>query len=117
MLNDQYEPRTDGEDEVLAVLRREGGRLRPKHIYSEVGTNTGTAQHWIDRLYAAGWIARPRDGVYELAYDPRQMTDEELAEAYLEHALELAPDTVLSHAEDIVDPSGDINPPDELPDE
>lgn len=102
MLNDRYEPRTEGEDDVLDVLRREGGRLRPKHIYAEVGTNTGTAQHWIDRLLAAGWINRPRDGVYELAHDPREMSDEELAEVYIAHAAELtSPEKTIEIADDL----------------
>lgn len=88
MLNDTYEPR-GGEEDVLDVLRAEGGRLRPKHIYEELDVNTGTAQHWIDRLYAAGWIDRPREGVYEIVFDPREFSDEELSVLFVEYAMDL----------------------------
>lgn len=85
--NDSFEPR-DGEDRLIGVLR-ESGRLSPTHIYDEMDVNTGSTHHWLHRLHAAGWVARPKKGLYELQYDPREMTDRELAMVYLDHALEL----------------------------
>lgn len=88
MLNDGFEPRK-GEEDVLGVLKADS-RLAPAHIYDELGVNPGSAQHWLDRLHAAGWVTRPKKGLYELSYDPREMSDEELAQLYLRHAIALS---------------------------
>lgn len=88
MLNDQYEPRIDGENDILELLEKEG-RLRPSDIYEELDINRGSAQHYNDRLLAAGFIGRPKTGLYEFRYDPRKMSDVELAALYIDHAKEL----------------------------
>lgn len=93
MLNDQYEPRGANETAIIDVLA-DTGRNRPSNIYREIGVQRGTAQHWLDRLVAAGWVESPEDGIYDLAYDPREMTDRALAFAYLDHALELDEDAI-----------------------
>ena len=99
MLNDQYEPRTEDEDRILSLLEDEG-RLRPADIYTELGINRGSAQHYNDRLLAAGFIGRPKGGLYEFRFDPRMMSDEELAAVYIDHAIELtSPEHVQSQSQ------------------
>lgn len=88
MLNDQYEPRGEKETEIVDVLA-ETGRNRPANIYREIGVKRGTAQHWLDRLVAAGWVNIPAHGIYELAHDPREMKDEELADLFIARAIQL----------------------------
>lgn len=104
MLNDRYEPTSedDFEDSILDALR-ENGRMRPKHIGEEISTHRGNVNHYLKRLVAAGWLENPHPGLYEFAYDPREMTDTEIALVLLEYAVDkLENDGNDGHAE-IVD--------------
>lgn len=95
-LNDSYEPRGTAEDDILDLLEAEDARLGPRDIYDDLeDVNPGTGQHAIYRLHAAGWINRPRHGLYEFRIDPREASDEELAEMYARHAAELSSSTAV----------------------
>lgn len=98
VINDEYEPRGDGEEEILEFLKEEG-RSRPSHMYDELGLSSGAAQHYLERLLAAGWIERPYEGTYEFVVDPRRMSEEELADLYIERVRELD-ESVVSYRRD-----------------
>lgn len=99
--NHRYEP-SKREIDVLELLK-EQQRYRPADIYEDLGVNAGSAQHWLSHLNAAGWVGKPKRGLYEFRHDPRGMSDEELAEVYLEYALELDP-TLLGDFNDVTTP-------------
>lgn len=98
VINDEYEPRGDGEENILEFLKEEG-RSRPSHMYDELDLSSGAAQHYLERLLAAGWINRPYEGTYEFVADPRGMSDAELADLYIERVQELD-ETVVSYRRD-----------------
>lgn len=89
VLNDRYEPSGKHEDAILAYLEEEG-RLKPTAVAEGVGSKRSAINHSLHRLTAAGWITKPHGhGLYEFAYDPREMDDEAVAAVHLDRALEL----------------------------
>ena len=85
MLNDQYEPSSPYEEEILELLEG-GGWWAPTHVSEEMGVHRGGVNHHLKRLTAAGWLQQPKDGVYEFVCDPRELSDEEIADMHIAHA-------------------------------
>lgn len=93
MLNDSFEP-TGGEEDVLSHLKAER-KARPVDIYNDLDVGETSAQHWIGRLTAAGWITKPKRGIYEYTQDPRELSDEELAVLFVDYAVRELDEDVL----------------------
>lgn len=88
MLNDQYKPTSDNEEEIINALR-DGGRLRPVNIADRTGKTMSANNHYLRRLIAAGWVHEPEEGLYELRHDPREMSLSERVELYEEYVDQL----------------------------
>lgn len=88
MLNDQYKPSSDNEEAILDALK-EGGRLRPINIAERTGKTMSANNHYMRRLIAAGWVKEVEEGLYEIAYDPREMSLDGRQQLYENYADEL----------------------------
>lgn len=77
MVNENYEP-SDGEEEVLNVLKegrgsgRPWGRANPLYIREETGMEKGNVEYYLRQLTTAGWIRKITNGLYEFEEDPRE---------------------------------------------
>lgn len=86
MLNVEYKPSSEYEDDIMRLLEVER-RLTASEIADELDMHTAALNHYLHRLVAAGWIEQPRDrGTYAYVADPRRMSDGQIADTYREYA-------------------------------
>jgi len=74
MVNRDYEPDDEDEEQVLAVMRAEG-RATPLLIREETDIRKEYISRYLDNLRRAGWVRKVTRGLYEFVEDPREGND------------------------------------------
>jgi len=75
MVNRDYTPDNDTEEQILAVMKEEG-RATPYLIRERTDIRKEYVSRHLDNLRRAGWVTKVTRGLYEFVDDPREDSDD-----------------------------------------